>query len=147
MKRIIPLILIPFFFMLSCEKTTTVIKEKYPDGSPKIVNVYKGSEVPKNLIHETSYYPGKKLQMEGDFKNGVRDGKWVFYYENGNKWSEGYFRKGKSNGKRTTYYENGKKRYEAYYKDDQRVGKWNFYDENGKLVKSVDFDVRTPPSP
>jgi len=67
-----------------------------------------------------------------------RDGKWIYYYENGNVWSEGFFKDGKSDGKRTTHYENGKIFYEGYYKDDRRVGVWKFYDEKGTLVKSVD---------
>ena len=138
-KRSLLLAILPLFLEVSCGKEIKVIKETFPDGSPKRVLFYRGSEDFKNLTREISYYEGNKLQMEGGYRNGKRDGKWTFWYENGNKWSEGYFKEGKSDGKRTTYYENGKIRYEAFYKNDERVGKWRFYDESGKLVKEVPY--------
>jgi len=123
----------------SCTHETKIVEETYTDGSPKRECVYKGKDSKSELLRETTWYPKKKVQMVGEFKANKRDGKWVYYYENGNIWSEGFFKNGKSDGKRITHYENGKIFYEGYYKEDQRVGTWKFYDEKGKLLKTVDY--------
>ena len=134
--------LLPLAFLLAttaCTHETKVVESKYPNGTPKKVCVYKGDDASRELINETTYYPDKKIQMQGEYKDNKRDGRWIYYYPNGNPWSEGSFKKGKSDGKRTTYYENGKINYTGYYKDDVQVGVWSFYDEKGKLIKSVDY--------
>jgi len=139
MKTIYLLPIVVILAATSCTHETRVVESTYPDGSPKRVCVYKGSDASRELIRETTYYPNKKVQLQGEYKARKRDGKWAYYYENGNLWSEGFFKDGKSDGKRTTYYENGKIYYEGTYKEDVQVGVWNFYDEKGKLVKAVDY--------
>lgn len=132
-------ILLAVFILSACTRETKIIEETYADGSPKRECVYKGKNSRREMIRETTWYPKKKLQMTGEFKDNKRDGKWMYYYENGNIWSEGFFKDGKSDGKRITHYENGKIFYEGYYKEDQRVGTWKFYDEKGKLVKTINY--------
>ena len=131
-----------FLLMFSaCNRQQSVVEESYPDGSPKTVCLYTGKGENRQLIRETTYYPNRKLKMDGTYKNNQRDGQWIYWYENGSKWSEGFFREGKNDGKRLTYFENGKVRYEAYYKDGIRVGKWRFFDNNGKLLQEIDYSV------
>ncbi len=125
----------------SCNSEKKVIEETYPDGSPKKVCIYHGRGENRELIKESTYYPNKKMQMEGTYRDNKRDGKWIYWYENGNLWSEGFFIKGKSDGKRTTYFENGKVRYEGSYKEDMRVGKWRFFDETGRMLQEVDYSA------
>jgi antitoxin component YwqK of YwqJK toxin-antitoxin module len=141
MNKLIVICLFSLFVLFSCTREKTVIEATFPDGSPKKVCIYKGKEDARELIRETTYYPKKKIQMEGTFKNNLRDGRWVYYYENGKIWSEGFFKDGKNEGKRTTYFENGRIRYEAYYKDDVRVGKWQFFNEKGQLLQIIDYDA------
>jgi len=135
------ILLLITFTAASCRFTQKVIEETYPDGSPKRVCIYKGKGENREMIRETTYYENKQIQMDGEFKDGKRNGLWLSWYSNGNKWSEGTFKNGKSEGKRTTYFENGKVRYEGFYKDDQRTGKWRFYDETGKLLAEQDFSA------
>ena len=141
MKKVICLF-IPLIIILSCnrEKKVKVVEEKYPDGSPKVEKYFNGDSTNKEMVKEVRYYPNKKEQMEGEFKNERRDGNWVYYYDNGNKWSEGSFLNGFDNGKRTTYFENGKVRYEGFYDKGKKVGTWKFWDEIGNLKKTIDFD-------
>ena len=139
MNRNIQYGLISAVFLFSCSRENKVVESTFPDGSPKKVSVYEGTGEKKELRKETTYYPGKKTQMEGTFKNSQRDGNWVYYYPNGKKWSEGTFREGKSHGKRTTYFENGKVRYIAFYNMEQRVGKWRFYSDKGIFIKEIDY--------
>ena len=141
MKKIICLF-IQLILILACNrvKKVKVVEEKFPDGSPKVERYFNGDSTNKEMVKEVRYYPNKKEQMEGEFKNERRDGNWVYYYENGNKWSEGSFLNGFDNGKRTTYFENGKVRYEGFYDKGKKVGTWKFWDESGKLKKTIDFD-------
>ena len=127
------------FLTTSCRFQQKVIEETYPDGSPKRVCIYKGKGENREMIRETTYYENKQMQIDGEYKDGKRNGYWVSWYMNGKKWSEGTFKYGKSDGKRITYFENGKVRYQGEYKNDVRVGKWQFYDENGKLLAEQDF--------
>ncbi|MCX6247495.1 MAG: hypothetical protein NTW10_07165 [Bacteroidetes bacterium] len=124
--------------LASCTHETRVMESVYPDGSPKRECVYTGNGPSRQLVRETTWYPKKKIQMTGEYKNSLRDGRWVYYRENGNIWSEGYFTKGKSEGKRLIYHENGKIYIEGTYKDGRPVGDWKFYDEKGNLVKPKD---------
>ena len=132
--------LLVIFAFTTCKHETKVMQETYPDGSPKRECIYKTKEGNREMIKETTWYPKKRVQMVGEYKDMKRDGKWIYYYENGNVWSEGFFRLGKSDGKRITYHENGKVFYEGYYDLDRRVGTWKFYDDKGKLQKTVDYN-------
>jgi antitoxin component YwqK of YwqJK toxin-antitoxin module len=127
--------------LASCRFENKVVEEKYDDGSPKRVCIYKGKGESRELVKETTYYSNKQPQMEGTYKDNKRDGRWTYWYENGKLWSDGQFTNGKADGKRTTYFENGKVRYEGFYKEDMRVGQWRFFDENGRLLQEVDYSA------
>ena len=65
----------------------------------------------------------------GEFKNGLRDGKGVFYRNDGGRY-EGEYKNDVKNGKGITYYSNGG-RYEGDYKNDVKDGKGIFYFADG----------------
>lgn len=128
--------------MFSCKgKTTKVVEEKYPDGSPKTERFYKEEDQKKELVKEIKYYDNHQKQYEGDFKSEKRNGKWTYWREDGKIWSEGTFKDGLRNGPGKVYYEDGKVYYECEYKNDIRCGVWHFYNEEGKEMKVVDYDA------
>jgi len=140
MKTTFSTILVLLVFMAAaCRFEQKVIEETWPDGSAKRICIYKGKGDNRECIRETTYYENHQVQMDGEYKDKRRNGKWTSWYMNGKVWSEGFFKNGRSEGKRTTYFENGKIRYEGEYKNDARIGKWRFYDENGKLLAEQDF--------
>ena len=47
------------------------------------------------------------LDNIGDYKNGKREGVWVFYYENGQLWEAGNFKKDKREGPCVSYFDDG----------------------------------------
>ena len=57
------------------------------------------------------YHENGQISAEGNFKEGERDGKWVWYYENGKIVEEGNFKEG------------------------ERDGKWVYYDEQGSVTE------------
>lgn len=119
--------------LISCggEKTVRVVEKTYPNGKEKVVVFYSDDKEHVKLKEEV-YYADGKLQSEGSFQNGKRNGLWRVWYQNGNLWSEGEFLEGKAEGFRKVYYENGRMRYSGQYKNDVKTGEWTFYDENGK---------------
>lgn len=121
-----------------------VVTETYADGTPKVVKYFDGEGKAKTMVKEAFYYPDGNLRMEGEFKEGLKNGKWVSYYNNGNKWSEGYYLKGINDGKTITWHENGQKYYEGEYRDGERAGTWKFWDENGEFIKEINYDSFTP---
>jgi antitoxin component YwqK of YwqJK toxin-antitoxin module len=86
------------------------------------------------------FYPNGALKMEGkNDENGLRNGLWIAYYENGKKWSESYYVKGKKSGHSLSFYPNGNVRYVGEYLNDEKIGTWKFYDENGDLSNEETF--------
>ncbi|MBE0646641.1 MAG: toxin-antitoxin system YwqK family antitoxin [Bacteroidales bacterium] len=144
-NSVVPLFILTL--LISCSPKHKVVEESYPDGSPRRECEYRGTGEKQILLKETFYYTNGQIEMTGPYKDGARDGYWIYYYENGNVWSEGSYNKGKNEGKRLTYFENGKLRYEAWYKDNERVGIWKFYDQAGNLIKEVDYSKQSLQDP
>jgi hypothetical protein len=68
----------------------------------------------------------------GKMKDGKKEGKWVDWYENGQKEYEETYKNDKINGLSTTWYENGEKESEIKYKDDLITSEIE-WSEDGKL--------------
>jgi antitoxin component YwqK of YwqJK toxin-antitoxin module len=95
---------------------------------------------------------------KGKFKDGMKEGKWTWWYENGQKETEGNYSGGKpdgeytawhkngqirlawnykknagfADGKMTMWYENGQKEHEENYVDGNNNGKRTLWYENGQ---------------
>ncbi len=122
-----------------------IVAETYSDGSPKVVKYYAGEGRNKTMVKEATYYPDGQVRLEGEYKNGKKDGHWVSYYENGHKWSEGYYTNGINNGETTTWHENGEVYYTGFYDHGHRSGTWKFYDEKGDFIKEINYDALNDP--
>ena len=135
-------ILIGVLFLVSCQpKLEERISETFPDGKPKRIQYYTGEGEGKYLAKEVFMYPEGKKKVEGWYnKDGRRDGKWTYWYQDGKRWSEGYFSNGMDDKMRTTWHENGQLHYKGRYDKGIRVGVWKFYDESGKETKKIDYD-------
>ena len=141
---ILSLICISFF---ACEnKSQTPPSEvKVDSTTSRVISstvIVKDSVV--NEGEEIIRYKNGVIKMRGMKKNGLREGLWKSFYENGSPWSETTFKEGKKDGPTTTWYENEKMRYYGYYTNDVESGKWKFWDENGKLVQEADYDHKVP---
>ena len=76
---------------------------------------------------------------KGSFKNGVMEGPWVSYHENGQLLSEGAFKNGKTEGPWVLYYDNGRLSMKGTFKNGKYEGPWVFYHNNGQLEMKGDF--------
>ena len=72
--------------------------------------------------------------QEGSFSEGVKEGQWTAWFEDG-RITEGYYADGKKNEVWTSWwdYERTRKEMQGSYKNGKMVDKWFFYDKNGNL--------------
>ena len=75
-------------------------------------------------------------QEQGSFKNGVKEGTWVAYREDGQLERKGNYKNGKTDGAWIRYWENGQLNYKGNYKNGKEEGDWVSYIENGTVFKS-----------
>ena len=62
----------------------------------------------------------KKLFV-GEIKNGIKDGLWIRYWDNGNKKSEGIYKDSLKEGLWIEWFKNGDKYLEVLYKKDSII--------------------------
>jgi uncharacterized protein len=108
-------------------------------------------------IHFYSYFPEGQIKTKGQLSKGQKEGKWTFYYQNGNiQYIEHYkndtlegtyrefykngeikykynFENGLVDGYYTYYRLNGNNGSEGWYKDDEAEGQWLFYTPDGSI--------------
>lgn len=145
---------------------TTYCEEKYiPETSLEMRDtlIYKkGSEVPftgrekakvENKIIEYEivngvrqgefviYYDNGNAQMKGQLDNNRNVGKWQYFYESGELESEGFFDDNMPEGKWSWYFHSGNLKEEGNFYKGRRVGIWRTYDENGNVILEKEFSV------
>jgi antitoxin component YwqK of YwqJK toxin-antitoxin module len=141
MKNLAFLILCPLIFLCSCAgPLEEEIVETHPDGSPKLVRLYKVDGQIRTLKKEIQYYPNHQKLYEGELKDNRKHGKWTVWHQNGNTWSEGYYSNGVDDGRRTGYHENGQKHFQGKYKNGKMAGTWKFWDDTGVKVNEIKYD-------
>jgi antitoxin component YwqK of YwqJK toxin-antitoxin module len=79
-----------------------------------------------------------KTGIEGFYKNGKKDGEWIWYYANGIKKRSTFFRDGIKFGKSIFWYKTGIKKSEITYENDKNI-KQLLWDEKGRLTKNPTF--------
>ena len=70
---------------------------------------------------------------QGSFKNGLREGPWVGYWENGQLFYKGDYKNGKEEGPWVGYWENGQLFYKGDYKNGKKEGSWVHYNKDGSV--------------
>ncbi len=69
--------------------------------------------------------------IQGSYRNGIQDGEWKLWYENGSLASVDHYSNGLQNGLHTSWYANGQKALEGEYRDGKREGVWIQWDPSG----------------
>jgi hypothetical protein len=75
------------------------------------------------------YYNSGVLYMQGKSESKdelLKDGEFIFYYENGNKKTLSHYNKAKANGKHIEWYENGNKKLEGVDINTKEHPDWGF---------------------
>ena len=74
---------------------------------------------------------------QGSLRNGLREGYWVRYHENGQLKYKGSFKNGKAEGSSVAYYEGGQLFYKGDYKNGKDEGYWVGYFKDGRVMTSL----------
>ena len=74
-----------------------------------------------------------QYDSKGDLKKGKKNGKWIHWHSNGQKWVEAYWKDGKKDGAWLVWHKKGQKRYEENWKNDERDGKWTWWQLDGQI--------------
>lgn len=114
----------------------------YVNDQPQLERDYKMVDGKRMAIYEREYYEDGKLLKEGALSNNEkRDGLWKSFYRDGVLWSEGSYDDGMREGKTITYFPNGNKYYEGQFAQSKKVGVWKFWKEDGTFEKEINFDT------
>jgi len=142
----------PFLFILliavaACTNESAPVQVQSDEGevlsyfndsiTPKVVWKYNNSD--STDITASHFYKNGKLRMKGQIFNGVRNGKWTAWDDQGRMLSTGNYIDGIENGMWTVWFPDGVKRYDGLFKDGKRSGVWKFYDDQGLLLKEIEY--------
>lgn len=83
------------------------------------------------------YFKNGKVQTEVMYKDGMQEGKKLIYYPNGKIKEEGNFSKDEPNGYFVTYYVNGVVEEEGWYVEGKKQGTFLNYDQFGNLTSKL----------
>jgi hypothetical protein len=124
---------IPFFVENEVDMKTlefrnqiAYLKDDYSPYSGKVIEYF-----PRN-----SSRAQKRVFQSGQFKNGLREGKWVINNWNGERELVAYHQ-GKRNGRSIWFYTGGRKKQLQEYKDDKPHGPGTYWDQAGEITKQV----------
>jgi antitoxin component YwqK of YwqJK toxin-antitoxin module len=96
-----------------------------------------------SLYYDANTYPDGKKKAEGFIKYGHQDGKWTFWYENGQMKEEGSYNfkeNGGKDGKWTLWYENGQMKEEGSYSWGDKDGAWTYWYRDGQKKRENTYE-------
>lgn len=131
--------IIVLMIVFSCKNKFTEEVQKSPDGRVEKVTKYKIDGDKKEIVKETRFYANGNKEVEGEYKNEKKHGKWTYWFESGDVWSEGEFDNGERTGESKVYSKEKKLVFTGYYKKGKPDGKWVFYNKEGNPEKEVIF--------
>ena len=148
MKANISVVILLHFLMFSgCQNDSqkSVIPENseiissFSDGKPNSIKIYEEIDGQKVWVKEIQFYKNGAKSMEGPISDGLRNGDWISWYDDGSVWSKGAFKNNLRDGRGIVYFRNGKIQIDGYYEKGERTGLWKSFDEEGNLISETDY--------
>ena len=100
----------------------------------------------KNGHHREWTSQNGEILVEGNYKDGKKDGLWTQYRQGGDydnstgiKLFQNTYKDGRINGLTRKYYSSGEKELEGYLKGTQKIGLWTFYLKDGSVLEVKDY--------
>ena len=106
MQKLILIILVGFC-LNSCKQKTEIILSKYNNGNTHEVLILSKPLTKDSIGTKKIYFEDGKLNCEGGYKKGKRNGEWTCYYPNSRIEWQGNFKDDKENGEVLCNYSNG----------------------------------------
>ena len=82
---------------------------------------------------------GNKM-LDGSFKNSVKDGRWMEWFDNGQPEKQYNYRYGQKHGYWAEWHSNGLLAVEGSYVDGKEDGNWTYWYRSGQKEKVVDYN-------
>lgn len=76
-----------------------------------------------------------------NYKDGVKNGMWSIFFENGQKFHEGNFENGKEEGEWNSWYENGKPESQGEFVEGSINGLWKKWHFNGLKLSEIELNM------
>ncbi len=131
MKNFYPTLFIPIVLLFNTSMANEVSELLENNG-----RMYEpGHEEPYTGKYVIYFESGQK-RYEGNFVSGKMEGKQIKWHENGQMSYEANFKYGKQQGPYIFWYENGQKSYEANYKKGKEHGIVTSWDREGNITKT-----------
>lgn len=112
-------------------KSGKLVRETYYDSKGKVLGDY---TIEKGRTEVKQYYADGSVASEGDYLDGMLDGQWTFYSDNGGwKMAHVNYAYDDYDGRTKYYYPNGKVQYETDYKQGVEHGYRKTYYRNGNI--------------
>ena len=80
------------------------------------------------------YFASGAIRIQGSYRFGQRDGKWVEFNNLGQLATISYYNNGQKDGKWEIWDLDGNKRFEMYYNNGEKVGTWKMWNDQGQLT-------------
>jgi antitoxin component YwqK of YwqJK toxin-antitoxin module len=126
-----------FIFIIFLSLILSACSEEVSVSTLEIRNGLKydiNSETPYTGKYITYFNNGQK-KTESNFTDGKENGLVIWWHENGQKELEENYKFGKKTGLRTEWYENGRKQSEQNYKYDKKDGLMITWDNDGNITR------------
>jgi antitoxin component YwqK of YwqJK toxin-antitoxin module len=95
---------------------------------------------PRAGTHQIFHDDSEQVEIEGEMVDGLREGTWTWFYEDGQTHWEIEYEAGLKNGSEVGWHENGEKMYEGQNVDHKKSGTWTWWHENGEYKQAYHYD-------
>jgi antitoxin component YwqK of YwqJK toxin-antitoxin module len=85
------------------------------------------------------YYEDGELEIKGNLVNNMNEGRWQYFYESGQVESEGDFIDNLPEGTWRWFYRSGNLREEGLFQKGKRIGLWKQFDEMGTVIEEKEY--------
>ena len=106
----------------------------------------------RSLVSDSTLPDGKfklywknRIQVEGSFNKGIKDGKWTRYFSDGTPAIKAYYKNNKKDSIWTYYRTNGKILSKIQFKNGKKKGNWKGYYPDGKIASEIAYSKYSIP--
>ncbi len=117
------------------------VVQTWPDtGAPKEIHteLTEGAGTEVRIMHGNG-----RIHIRGLLKDGVREGIWNTYREDGMPWSQVSYARGLKDGLFRTWHPGGIPHIEGQHRANQPDSTWRFYGTDGQLVQTEFYEEGT----
>lgn len=85
------------------------------------------------------YFSNGNIKQKGSFINGLKNGLFEWFYDNGNICYSVTYKYGERNGCYTEFHLNGNLKWKGIFRNDNYDGEWTEYDSNGDFIQTLTY--------